>query len=171
MVRLVLAGIVFVSVPACGKPLSGDSALSAHRIAEVVTDHLERTPVKVDRWEVMTRELGVEAPGAQLRFAHDDFLAVAVAPTTDSALVCARPTFFDQCVSLVHDGTKLILGWQEFEPEEDPGVVYVINRRDSEDVVADYSGTLIKGDPRKQRLGISIEEMADIVTDDRLTLR
>ena len=58
-----------------------------------------------------------------------------------------------------------MLAWQELEPEEDPGIVYVIDRRDGEDVIADYSGVSIEGDPRGLDLAITLDELAEIVTD------
>ena len=162
-----------VTALACTGCVATDPApadLGAAGIGAVVADHVEETPVDVAGWDVMTRELGVEAPGATFDFPDGESLAVAVAPTTDSPLMCATPDFFDECVTLDHDGVELVLAWQELEPEEDPGVVYVIDRRDDEDVVARYTGASIDGDPRGLDLGISLEEMADIVTDERLTL-
>ena len=99
-----------------------------------------------------------------------DGIASVFAPTTDSPLVCGDRSFFDECVDVEHDGVDLVLAWQELEPEEDPGVVYVIDRRGDEDVIAHYSGASITGDPRELDLGISVDEMADIVVDERLTL-
>lgn len=151
-------------------PDSSPADLTPRGIAAVVADHVDGEPGEVASWDVMTRELGVEAPGAALRFRGGVFLGVAVRPTSDSPLMCSTPTFFDECVTFDHDGDELLLAWQELEPEEDPGVVYVIDRRDDEDVVVHYSGVSIDGDPRELDLGISVEEMADIVTDERLTL-
>lgn len=144
--------------------------LTPDGIAEVVADHVDREPRRVEAWDVMTRELEVDAPGAMLVYGRGISLRVAVAPTTDSPLVCGDRSFFDECVDLDHDGHRLVLAWQELEPEEDPGIVYVIDRRDGEDVVADYSGVSIEGDPRDLDLGITLDQMAEIVTDQRLTL-
>ena len=144
--------------------------LTPEGIAGVVADHVDREPRRVEAWDVMTRELEVDAPGAMLVYSRGLSLRVAVAPTTDSPLVCGDQSFFDECVTLEHDGRDLVLAWQELEPEEDPGIVYVIDRRDGEDVIADYSGISIEGDPRDLDLGITLEEMAEVVTDQRLTL-
>ena len=174
-VRRMAATVLLVVVPLAGcgaDDESGEPAadLTPDGIAAVVADHVERTPTRVDPWDVMTRELGVEAPGAFLVYRRGMSLRVAVAPTTDSPLVCGDESFFDECVDLDHDGHRLVLAWQELEPEEDPGIVYVIDRRDGEDVVADYSGVSIEGDPRDLDLGITLDQMAEIVTDQRLTL-
>ena len=141
-------------------------------IGAVVANHVEETPVDVAGWDVMTRELGVDAPGATVVVGRRDSLDVAVAPTTDSPLVCADQSFFDRCVDLDDDGSggRVWLGWQELEPEEDPGIVYVIDRRDGEDVVVSYVGTSITGDPRGLDLGVSLEQMVAVATDQRLTL-
>lgn len=166
--------LVVVPLAGCGADAESREPaadLTPDGIAAVVADHVERTPTRVEPWDVMTRELGVEAPGASLGFGHATSLHVAVAPTTDSPLVCGTGTFFDECVDLEQDdGHRVVLAWQELEPEEDPGVVYVIDRRDGEDVIARYSGVSITGDPRDLELGISVEEMAGIVTDERLSL-
>ena len=37
-------------------------------------------------------------------------------------------------------------------------------------VLAHYSGVTVDGDPRELDLGVSVKEMAAVVTDDRLTL-
>ena len=145
--------------------------LSPDGIAAVVADHVERPAQEVAAWDVMTRELGVESPGASIDYGSGVGLAVSVAPTSDSPFVCADESFFDACVDFDHDGHELALGWQQEEPEEDPGVVYVVDRREDEDVLVRYTGASITGDPREQDLGISVEEMADVVTDARLTLR
>lgn len=145
---------------------------SLETYAAVVADHLGKEPRIVEPWDVMTRELGVDADGATLVVGRRDSVDVAVAPTTDDPLVCADESFFDQCVDLADDGTggRVWLGWQELEPEEDPGVVYVIDRRDGEDVVVRYTGATIEGDPREQDLGITVEQMTALATDARLTL-
>ncbi|KQV65765.1 hypothetical protein ASC64_12715 [Nocardioides sp. Root122] len=171
-VAAVLA-VVPLALAGCGAdedPREPAADLTPDGIAAVVADHVAREPRHVGSWDVMTRELGVEAPGAVLVYRRGLSLSVAVAPTTDSPLVCGDESFFDECVDLDHDGHRLVLAWQELEPEEDPGIVYVIDRRDGEDVIADYSGVSIEGDPRDLDLGITLDEMAEIVTDQRLTL-
>lgn len=171
-VAAVLA-VVPLALAGCGadeEPREPAADLTPDGIAAVVADHVDRGPRRIEAWDVMTRELEVEAPGAMLVYRRGTSLRVAVAPTTDSPLVCGDESFFDECVDLDHDGHRLVLAWQELEPEEDPGVVYLIDRREGEDVIADYSGVSIVGDPRDLDLGITLEEMAAIVTDRRLTL-
>jgi hypothetical protein len=171
-VRRELAVVAAVlAVAGCGTPDAEEAVeLTPDGFAEVVADHVDRTWSEGETWDVMTRELGVESPGASFRGGDGDFLAVAVTPDTDNQFVCTDESFFDECVDLTHDGHELVLAWQELEPEEDPGVVYVIERRDDEAVLARYSGASITGDPRELDLGVTVDQMADIVTDGRLTL-
>ena len=92
----------------------------------------------------MTRELEVDGAGCVPRLSPAVLSSASRSPEpTDSPLVCADDAFFDECVDLEHDGEDLVLAWQELEPEEDPGIVYVIDRRDDEDVLAQYSGVSI----------------------------
>ena len=146
--------------------------LTPDGMAAVVADHIDRSPKRVEQWDVTTRELGVDAPGVVPRLQQAGHASVAVAPTTDSSLVCGDDTSFDECVDLGDDGAggRVVLGWQELEPEEDPGVVFVIDRRDGEDVLAKYYGDLDHRRPARLDLGVSVDQMAEIVTDERLTL-
>ncbi|KRF36663.1 hypothetical protein ASG94_04340 [Nocardioides sp. Soil805] len=148
---------------------AGDEPITPGAIAAVTQDVLGRPARDVARWDVFTRELGQESPGATMRFGRLS-VEVAVAPTTDSPLVCADPSFFDECVQQEYDGHEVTLAWQELEPEEDPGVVYVIDRRDGEDVVVGLGGPTITGDPRDLDLGIDLADLAAVATDPRLGL-
>ena len=64
----------------------------------------------------------------------------------------------------------MTIAWQDLEPEEDPGVVYVIDRRDGEDVAVQVIGASITDDPRDLDLGVPLEDLAALVTDPRLSL-
>ena len=97
-------------------------------------------------------------------------LAVVVAPTTDSPLVCAVPTFFDECVDESVDGHDVTIAWQDLEPEEDPGVVYVIDRREGEDVAVQVTGASITDDPRDLDLEVPLADLAALATDHRLSI-
>lgn len=97
-------------------------------------------------------------------------ISVVVAPTSDSPLVCAVPTFFDECVDESVDGHEVTIAWRELEPEEDPGVVYVIDRREGEDVAVKVSGASVTEDPRDLDLGVPLADLAALVTDPRLSL-
>ena len=147
----------------------GGEPITPGAIVAVTEDVLGRPAQDAARSDVFTRELGQESPGATMIFGRLS-LDVVVAPTTDSPLVCADDSFFDECVQQEYDGRQVTLAWQELEPEEDPGVVYVIDRREDEDVAVSLTGPTITGDPRELDLGIGLADLALLATDRRLGL-
>jgi hypothetical protein len=148
---------------------AGDEPITPAAIAAIAQDHVDLEPRRITQWDVFTRELGVDSPGAWLQYAELS-LHLVVAPTSDSPLVCAVPTFFDACVDESIDGHDVTIAWQELEPEEDPGVVYVIDRRQGEDVAVGVSGAAVTEDPRDLDLGVPLADLAAMVTDPRLSL-
>jgi hypothetical protein len=157
---------------ACGgsdDSVVGHEPITPAAIAAIAQEHVDLEPGDVTEWDVFTREIGAESPAARLEFA-DVSLAVVVAPTSDSPLVCAVPTFFDECADESIDGHDVTIAWQDLEPEEDPGVVYVIDRREGEDVAVQVIGASITDDPRDLDLGLPLEDLASLVTDPRLSL-
>ena len=169
---MVVATVACVLLAGCGgsdDPGVGDEPITPAAIAAVAQEHLDLEPSRISEWDVFTRELGVHSPGVQLEYA-DVSLAVVVAPPSDSPLVCAVPTFFDECVDESIDGHDVTIAWQELEPEEDPGVVYVIERREGEDVAVQVTGASITEDPRDLDLGVPLADLVALVTDPRLSL-
>ena len=157
----------------CGRgdgPVVGDEPITPVAIAAVALEHVHLgDPERIAETGMLTRELGVEAPDAWLNYS-DVTLTVFVAPTMDSPMVCVQPTFFDECVDDSVDGHDVMIAWRELEPEEDPGVVYVIDRRDGEDVGVKVSGASIIDDPQDLDLGVPLADLAALVTDPRLSL-
>ncbi len=169
-VLVVSACVLLPLLAACGGADDvGAEPITPGAIVAVTEDVLDRPARDVAPWGVFTRELGRESPGAQMSFGRLS-VAVVVAPTTDSPLVCADPSFFDECVQQEYDGREVTIAWQELEPEEDPGILYVIDRREGEDVAVQLSGPSIDGDPRDLDLGIGLGELAAVATDPRLGL-
>ena len=75
----------------------------------------------------------------------------------------------DGCAEL--DGGN-VLFWEEQQPEEDPGVVYLVARREGDVAVLTFlSGPSVTGDPRELDLAIGVDELADLVADPRIDLR
>lgn len=68
------------------------------------------------------------------------------------------------------DGHDVTIAWQDLEREEDPGVVYVIERREGEDVAVQVTGASITEDPRDLDLGVPLADLVALVTDPRLSL-
>ena len=170
--KVVTVVALCASLAACSnadEAFVGDESITPAAIVAITQEHVDLQPKQIAQWDVFTRELGEESPGAQFEYA-DVSLAVVVAPTSDSPLVCADATLFDECVDVSLDGHDVTLAWQELEPEEDPGVVYVIDRRDGEDVAVRVSGASITDDPRTLDLGLPLEGLAALVTDLRLSL-
>jgi len=73
-------------------------------------------------------------------------------------------------VEKIDDG-ELTVYWQEEQPFEDPGILYLVMVREDDSVTLEYSGVLIESDPRKQEfVRFTFEDMVDAVTDPRLGL-
>ena len=156
----------------CGSdavPVAGDEPITPEVIAAITQEHVDLEPRRIAANAVFAENLGVEAPAAWLEY-PDVSLTVTVAPTSDSPLVCAVPTLFDHCVEDSVDGHDVTVAWQELEPEEDPGVVYVIDRRAGEDIAVKVSGASITDDPRTLDLGVPLSDLAALATDQRLSL-
>ncbi|PUA81036.1 hypothetical protein [Nocardioides currus] len=172
MTRGIVVAVLALGLAGCSssdEAVAGDEPITPEAIAAITQEHVDLSPVEVTAWDVFTRELGEPSPGARSEYG-DVSLAVVVAPTTDSPLVCATPTFFDECVDDTVDGHDVTIAWQDLEPEEDPGVVYVIDRRDGEDVAVQVIGPDVTDDPRDLDLGVPLEDLAALVTDPRLSL-
>ena len=166
---MVTSCVLLVGCGENAEQVAGDVPITPAAIAAITQEHVDLTPVDIARWDVFTRELDRVSPAANLDYA-DVSLAVVVAPTTDSPLVCADDSFFDECVDDTVDGHDVTIAWQELEPEEDPGVVYVIDRREGEDVAVQVIGVSVTDDPRNLDLGVPLEDLAALVTDPRLSL-
>ena len=161
-----------VLLPGCGAGddrVPGDESITPAAIAAIVHEHVDLAPRRTAESEVLVSELGEQSTAAWLAYA-DVSLTVVVAPRSSSPLVCAEPTFFDACVADSVDGHEVTIAWQRLEPEEDPGVVYVIDRRTEEDVLVKVSGASVTGDPRDLDLGVPLGDLAALVTDPRLSL-
>lgn len=170
--RLAACTVVCVLLAGCGAgddAGGGDEPITRAAIAAIAQEHVDLEPTRIADWDVFTRELGMESPGVSLQYA-DVSLHVVVAPTSDSPLVCADPTFFDECVEESVDGHDVTIAWQLIEPEEDPGIAYVIDRRKGEDVAVEVYGPSITDDPRNLDLGVPLADLAALVTDPRLSL-
>ncbi len=156
---------------ACGggdDEVAGDEPITAAAIAAVVQEHVDLEPRRITDSTAFDAELGDRATAASLRYT-DVSLAVVVAPSSDSPLTCADDSF-DECVDDTVDGHEVTIAWQDLEPEEDPGIVYDIDRRDGEGVAVQLGGASITDDPRNLDLGVPLEDLAALVTDPRLSL-
>lgn len=147
----------------------GEKPITPAAIAAIVHEHVDLEPERIAESSVFAPELGDRSTAAWLEYG-DVSLTVVVAPSSRSPLVCAEPTFFDECVADSVDGHDVTIAWQRLEPEEDPGVVYVIDRREEEDTLVKVSGTSVTDDPRDLDLGVPLADLAALVSDPRLSL-
>lgn len=61
-----------------------------------------------------------------------------------------------------------VIMWQLEEPEEDPGVTYVVVPRGDSEVLMFTSGPSITGDPRDLDLPVSVATMFELALDPRV---
>jgi hypothetical protein len=166
---VVMVCVLLVGCGADDGQVHGDEPITPAAIAAIVQDHVDLEPRRIAESKVLAAELGDRSTAAWLEYGGVS-LTVVVAPTSSGPLVCAEPTFFDECVNDSVDGHKVTIAWQQLEPEEDPGVVYVIDRREGEDALVKVSGASITGDPRDLDLGVPLADLAALVVDPRLGL-
>lgn len=72
-----------------------------------------------------------------------------------------------ECDKVTHDGHDVRLSWQDGHPEEDPGYVQVELVEDGEVRSVAYTGDFVDGDPRKDDLSRDVDQLLELVTDDR----
>lgn len=182
---IALAAIALLGATACGDETGrdpaglgpaadgaggGDVPITARAVAAVALVHLPEDTSS----RQATYQTYVDAPGtmgADLRYgagpAEDgDLVSVLVSPEVPRR-PCPR---HGPCERREVDGGELVLTWQEFFPEEDPGYVSVRLVREDEVVSVGYSGPNIEGDPREQDLPIDVEVLEDVVLDPRLSV-
>ena len=166
---MVMACVLLAGCGAGDDEAPGGEPITPEAIAAIVHEHVDLEPRRIAESEVLAGELGDQSTGVWLEYA-DVSLTVGVAPTSTSPLVCATAAFFDECETDSVDGHEVTIAWQELEPEEDPGVVFVIDRREEEDVLVKVSGASVTDDPRDLDLGVPLAELAALVADPRLSL-
>ncbi|PUA81218.1 hypothetical protein [Nocardioides currus] len=71
------------------------------------------------------------------------------------------------CAVVETDAGDVGLYWEDEEPEEDPGIVVVTFATGDGLNIAYYAGDRVTGDPRDLDLGVDVDEMVAIVTDER----
>ncbi len=159
-----------------GDSVAAGQLITPAAIAAIVQEHVALEPRRmavVDRASQVTpapsTTLDGGPPGVWLQYA-DVTLEVVVTPIGDGPAACAPPTSFDECVDESVDGHDVTIAWQELEPEEDPGTVYVIDRREAENVAVQVSGPPVTDDPRNLDLGVPLPDLAALATDPRLSL-
>jgi hypothetical protein len=120
------------------------------------------------------REFTGSVLGAELRYRSDgeydgDGLSVTVGTgwTKDASDCASLDLPSGDCV---RTGNGL-LAWEEVEPEEDPGLVLVVEPKGDAVVLVTYYGPDITGDPRRLDLPISVDDLQAIADDPRVDVR
>lgn len=151
----------------------GDVALTPRALAWLTAEHLG-TPDSATADDDL-EELGDDTVGTELRYGttgeyDGDAVNVGVTRALPPELLdCDAPDndYLDGCEEIA-DG--VLLQWQEEEPEEDPGVLYVLVTKDDVSVVVLQSSEPITGDPREVDLTISVDDMVELAQDPRVDL-
>lgn len=129
----------------------GEEPITARAIAAITLDHLPADDTTTREATYVDQDDPEGYVGADLRFGGgegDDGQLVRVTVTPEQPLPgCDDVEGYDGCVEL---GDGLVLGWDEVEPEEDPGLVVLWTERDGATVTALSAGPEVTDDPRRQ---------------------
>jgi hypothetical protein len=166
---LLLAGCGDASGPAAGSSEGGAEPTTPEALAAVASEYAG-APSSATAERVLD-EYDEGAVGARLRYDADgegdgDMLAVAVGTGLPRSLFSCHTGAFDGCEE-AEGGT---LAWEDHEPEEDPGVVYVAVEKGEVTVLVMQTGPTVDKDPRALELAVSVDDMFAIAHDDRVDL-
>lgn len=151
--------------------VGGSEPTTARALAYVAAEHAG-TPDSAGRERDAAEEFTSGGVGTELRYGSDgeydgDVLAVAVGRGLDPALIdCDAEETRSLAGCITSDQGTLM--WEDEEPEEDPGVVYVLVGKGESAALLFYSGPSITGDPRDLHMPISTEVLFAIANDLRV---
>lgn len=174
--RLLAALLLLVALTGCGEQSSsgagtaGDVPVTPRALAWLAAEQLG-TPTSAEASSEL-RDLGDGTVATSVRFGSPrtgHSLVVGVSPEAPSgSLDCSSgDSFFDDCQE-VADGVTL--AWQEEEPEEDPGVIYLFADRGDATVTLYQASTPVTGDPRELDLPVAVDAMVELAQDPRVDL-
>lgn len=146
------------------EPVAGDVATTPRALAWIAAEHLG-TPSSAAAEEDAAEEFGSGGIGAELSIGQQ--LVVAVG--TD------LPAELYDCDSQETGGLagceetdEGVLMWEDEEPAEDPGVVYVVVPKGDSAVLLFGSGEPVTGDPRDLDLPVTVAQMFELAQDPRV---
>ena len=153
------------------EPVGDDVPVTARALAAVAAEYAG-TPSRADAEEDAAEEFATDGIGTELRFGSTgeydgDSLTVAVGRGLDPALTDCASTTNDYLAGCVETDRGVLL-WVDEEPEEDPGLLYVVVEKGDASVLLFYAGPKIAGDPRELDLPIPVATLFDIATDARV---
>lgn len=176
----VLTVIVPLALGGCGNTtrasptdaaVGGSEPTTARALAYVAAEHAG-TPASAVKERDAAEEFTSAGVGTELRYGSQgeydgDMLVVSAGKGLDPSLIdcdAEEAQSLDGCV-MTDQGTLM---WQDEEPEEDPGVVYVMVDKGESAALLFYGGPSISGDPRELNLPISTEVLFAIANDPRV---
>ncbi|WP_328530984.1 hypothetical protein OG984_07620 [Nocardioides sp. NBC_00368] len=181
---VLLAGLVGLGSGCSSKAVdTGDTAGGPGRITHraVAAVALEHLPTDTSRRAASytSESTPAEQVSVDLRYGADgeydgDLVSVAVSARPPADLDACRGDAGQHCVELptAVKSAELQLRWTDEEPEEDPGGVAVVLRREGGETASiGYSGPAVTGDPRKLDLPIAVDTLVAVVEDPRLRYR
>lgn len=142
-----------------------DQATTPAALVAIALDHISVEPSYYEA-QNRSQDPGVSAAirfGADGEYDGDQLSLYVIEGSGPDWGACNE--YDDGCATIATNTGDVTLSWQELEPEEDPGIVYVSQERDDGFAMVGYSGRSILGDPREQTLPVSVEEMVEIVSD------
>ena len=163
--------------PADDAARGGDRPTTARALAAIAVERVgepESATSSGDLDELYKQE-GV---GSELRFSADgeydgDQFEVRVGigfqlfePDCDSPSIRDNPRL-GGCEDV---GGGMLLLWEVYEPESDPGAVYVVLSKGEATVLVSQSGPTIDADPRRLDMPISVDDMLAVARDERVDL-
>ena len=138
-------------------------------LAYVAAEHVGE-PDSANEGSNWSHSFGARPVEAKLRFGSTgeydgDEVQVVVGRSTEDITDCAHlPYEVSGCEDL-EDG---LWYYGEAIPEEDPGGVFVVQRKGQVTVRVSYYGPPIEGDPREQDLPVDVRSLIDLAADPRL---
>ncbi len=108
----------------------------------------------------------IDNPGS----GNEEEIDVSISPDTGDPCASMGDALTSCEIDVLDDG-ELTVYWQEEQPFEDPGILYLVVVRKDHSVTLSYSGVSIERDPREQDFSrFTFDDMVDAVTDPRLGL-
>jgi hypothetical protein len=149
----------------------GSEPTTPQALAHVAAEHAG-VPDTAVRDSDATEEYQPTGVGAELRYGSTgeydgDMLVVAVGTGLDLAMTdCDAPA--TEHLTGCEETDQGVLMWEGEAPEEDPGVVYLVQQKGDAQVLMFYAGPSITGDPRELDMPISVETLFAIANDPRV---